>query len=154
MAGAGKGSAAFRDTIKAWLDGRAATDEFFARSYENPDKSFDACIDYILTTVKSSGCNGFTDDEIFGMALHYYDEEDPGKIQHGISAQCVVNHRVELTEAEIAEAKQKALDKITEDEVKKEKEAKKRAAEKLREKAEEKRKQLEAEGQFSLFGED
>ncbi len=26
--------------------------------------------------VRQSGCNGFADEEIYSMALHYYDEED------------------------------------------------------------------------------
>lgn len=35
------------------------------------------CVLYILNQVKSSGRSGFSDAEIFGMAKHYYDEEDP-----------------------------------------------------------------------------
>ena len=37
-----------------------------------PTKNIDNCITYILNQVKKSGCCGFSDDEIFGMALHYY----------------------------------------------------------------------------------
>ena len=36
----------------------------------------DDCITYILNTVKASGMQGFADADIFGMAVHYYDEDD------------------------------------------------------------------------------
>lgn len=70
-----KTSDAFKNTIQSYLEGRAATDELFAISFAKEDKTIDNCINYILTTVQKSGCNGFTDDEVFGMAVHYYDED-------------------------------------------------------------------------------
>ena len=102
-----KGTEKFKETIKAYLDKLAESGDF-ALSYANPNKNLDECVDYILTQVKSSGCAGFTDDEIFGMAVHYYDEENPGGIEKGIGGQVVVNHHVELTEEEREEAKRKA----------------------------------------------
>ena len=67
-----KASERFKEVIKAYLDKEAAKDEYFALCYENPAKSLDECVDYILTTVKESGCAGFDDPEIYGMAVHYY----------------------------------------------------------------------------------
>ena len=146
-----KGTEKFKETIKAYLDKLAESGDF-ALSYANPNKNLDECIDYILTQVKSSGCAGFTDDEIFGMAVHYYDEENPGEIKKGIGGQVVVNHHVELTEEEREDAKRKALDKITEEEVRKikekerkEKERKAKEAEAARVRAEEQRKKYETE---------
>lgn len=106
-----KGSEKFKQVIKQYLDARAETDELFKEKYLNEKKNIDDCITYILNTVKKSGCCGFDDDEIFGIAIHYYDEE---KIDIGGSIGCnvVVNHRVELTEKEIAEAKEDAIKKI------------------------------------------
>lgn len=103
-----KGTEKFKETIKAYLDKLAGSGDF-ALSYANPNKSLDECIDYILTQVKSSGCAGFTDEEIYGMAVHYYDEENPGEIKRGLGGQVVVNHHVELTEEEVEEARRKAL---------------------------------------------
>ncbi len=50
---------------------------------------------------------GFDDDEIYGMAVHYYDEDnlDAGK---KINCKVVVNHVVELTEKEKQDLKDKA----------------------------------------------
>jgi len=89
----------FKHTIQEYLDVRAKTDELFAKAYAKPNKSIDECITYILNEVQRSGCNGFDDDEIYGMAVHYYDEDnlDAGK---KINCKVVVNHVVELTEKE------------------------------------------------------
>ena len=92
----------FKRTIQAYLEQYSTTDELFAESLKKPSKNIDDCITYILNTVQKSGCNGFEDDEIFNMAIHYYDED---KIEVGkpISGKVVVNHQVEITEAEKAE---------------------------------------------------
>ena len=84
---------------------------------------------YILNTVQKTGCNGFTDDEVYGMAVHYYDEEsiDIGK---EISCRVAVNHTVELTDEEKQEARQKAIDQYQDDIRKKELERKQKKQEK------------------------
>ena len=99
----------FKNTIKSYLDNRAQEDPLFAEKYANEKKNIDDCANYILNEVQKSDCNGFTDDEVYGMAVHYYDEEsiDIGK---EISCRVAVNHTVELTEVEKQEARQKAID--------------------------------------------
>lgn len=106
-----KTSDSFREAIKKHLDGVAGTDELFKAKYENPTKNIEDCVTYILNTVQKSGCNGFEDDEIYGMAMHYYDEANI-EVGGKIDVQVVVNHTVELTEEEKVEAKQKALDDL------------------------------------------
>jgi hypothetical protein len=103
-----KSTDTFKKTIKEHLDSIAANDPAFADKMQNPEKNIDDCITYILNTVKNSGAVGFADEEIFGMAMHYYDEE---KVEIGkpIQAKVVVNHAVDLSEEEIAQAKEKAM---------------------------------------------
>lgn len=62
--------------------------------------------------------NGFEDDEIYSMAMHYYDEEE---IEAGkpINCRVVVNHTVELTEEEKKEARQHALRQYEQEELRK-----------------------------------
>ena len=55
-----------------YLEQRAAEDALFAKNYRNPAKNIDDCVTYILNYVQKSGCNGFTDGEIYGQAVHYY----------------------------------------------------------------------------------
>ena len=69
-------TAHFKRTIQAYLEQRAAEDRLFAEAYRKDGKNIDDCITYILNSVKASGCNGFTDGEIYSMAVHYYDEDD------------------------------------------------------------------------------
>ena len=69
----GKGTDTFKTAIQNYLEYRAATDELFAPLFANPNKSIDECCKYIICEVHKSGMNGFDDDEIFGMAVHYYD---------------------------------------------------------------------------------
>ena len=91
-----KGTDHFKRTIQMYLEQRAAEDELFAKNYHNPAKNIDDCITYILNYVQKSGCNGFSDGEIYGQAVHYYDENE---IEVGKPLQCqiAVNHVVELT---------------------------------------------------------
>ncbi len=103
-----KVSAPFKNAIQSYLEQRAEYDELFARSYRNPLKNIEDCMTYILNYVQKSGCNGFDDDEIFGQAVHYYDEADI-EIGKPIDCKVVVNHHVELTEEEKAQARKDAI---------------------------------------------
>lgn len=85
------------------------TDDLFAPRYANPAKNIDDCITYILNEVQRSGINGFDDDEIYSMAMHYYDEDDI-EIGKPISCKVMVNHHVELTEEEKQNARRKAIE--------------------------------------------
>lgn len=102
-----KGTENFKRTIQAYLEERAKVDDLFAKSYAKPNKNIDDCITFILNEVHKSGCNGFEDDEIFGMAVHYYDEDNLS-VGEKISCEVVVNHKVELSEEEKQELKEKA----------------------------------------------
>ena len=84
------------------------TDPLFAPNLQKPNKSIEECITYILSEVQKSGCNGFDDDEIYSMAVHYYDEDDI-EVGKAVNCQVMVNHVVELTEEEKAEARKQAI---------------------------------------------
>lgn len=112
-----KGTEHFTRTIAEYLNQRAMTDPLFAPNLLKPNKNIEECITYILNEVQKSGCNGFDDDDellrawlekIFSMAVHYYDEDDV-EVGKAISCQVAVNHIVELTEEEKAEARQEAI---------------------------------------------
>lgn len=104
----------FKKIIKEYLDKRASSDELFAIKYANKIKNIDDCITYILNTVKQSGVNGFADEEIFSMAVHYYDEENID-VGDKITARVVVNHSIELTNEEKEKAREDAIKKYHDD---------------------------------------
>lgn len=86
-----KASDSFTKTITEHLESVAAADPLFAKTYAKENKSITECINYILNTVQKSGCNGFADEEIYAMAIHYYDEDDIKNVK-SIQCKVVVNH--------------------------------------------------------------
>lgn len=80
----------FQDCIKKYLEQRASQDAQFAESYGKPGKSLEECCKYIMQEVKKLadknaeatvkmkqgvGC-AIPDEVVFGLAVHYYDEDD------------------------------------------------------------------------------
>lgn len=135
----------FQRVIKEYLDKRAAEDELFAKDYQKPGKNIGECCDFIVSEVGKSGRQGFADEEVFGLAVHYYNEE---KVEI-TKRQCTVV-------VNLSDQTKEQLEKKAEEEYKQSKIAelrKKEAAEKerLRKKAEVQRKKDESAGQLSLF---
>lgn len=102
------GTEQFTRTIAEYLNQRASTDPLFAPNLSKPHKNIEDCISYILQQVQQSGCNGFEDDEIYSMAVHYYDEDDL-EVGSRVACNVVVNHTIVLTEEEKAEARKQAI---------------------------------------------
>lgn len=98
----------FKQTIKTYLDERAKNDELFAVSYAKENKNMDDCVTFILNQVKRSKSMGLTDEEVYSLAVHFFDEDDI-EIGNSIACNVIVNHTVELTEEEKAKARQEAL---------------------------------------------
>lgn len=111
-----KGTRAFTDTIRQYLENMAENDALFAVKFANPSKSVSDCVTYIINQVKKSGCNGFTDDEIFGWATHYFEEAEI-EVGEPINCHVVVNHTVELTEEEKAQARLDAMERLRQEEM-------------------------------------
>lgn len=129
-----KASDGFKKTIENYLRVRANTDEQFRERFEDKKKSIDECINFIFNTVKASGCNGFDDEEIYGMAVHYYDEDNiPASYLKKVRGNVVVNHRAELTAKEKAELEKKAKEEYYQECLKKQREQMKPKARKIAE---------------------
>lgn len=108
-----KGSKQFKKVIETHLKTRAANDELFAKTFAKENKNIDDCVSYILDEVQKSGLNGFTDDQVFDMAVHYYDEDDLKVSNKEIeNIQVVVNRPAKLSEEEISDAKVAAKERI------------------------------------------
>ncbi len=104
----------FEKTIKAYLDGVAKEDEAFRAKYEAKlkadDKSITNCCNYICGWVKHQKRQGYTDEEIYGQALHYYDEADVKVTGSQGSCTVVVNHAIELSDSEKRKARKAAVE--------------------------------------------
>ena len=108
------GSEHFKKTIQTYLEKRAGSDTLFAVSFRKPAKNLDDCITYILNEVRKLNVNGLTDDEVYSLAVHYYDEDDI-EVGNPVGCQVVVNHTVELTEEEKEQAKRDAIQRAQEE---------------------------------------
>ena len=97
-----KGTEHFKEIIKGYLNQRAKEDELFRAKYETTTRTMDDVVTFILNEVKNSGCCGFSDSEIYSMAVHAIDEPEL-EIGNPLSCNVVVNHHIELTEEEKTE---------------------------------------------------
>ena len=117
----------FKETIKNHLEQRAATDQLFAETYKKENKNIDECCNYVMKCARDNGFAGYSDDEVFGWAIHYYDEDDLKNIPP-VWGRVVINKSIDLTEEEKAKAKENAMDLVMEEA---KEEAKKELSEKI-----------------------
>lgn len=147
----------FENAIKEYLDARAKEDVKFAEKYSNGKKSIEECCRFILGEMKkkaAGGMYGATDAEVFGLAVHYYDEEDV-KVEKNVSAEVVINR--EMTEEEklqLERIKDTEKKRIEEDNRRREELRKRTAEDKKRKEQERKKKEQEEEGLLFLFDEE
>lgn len=68
----------FEKIIKDYIESACKTDEVLAGKYEKSGKDIEGCCKYIKSEARKQAKNGFAaikDDEVFGWAVHYFDEE-------------------------------------------------------------------------------
>ncbi|MBF4484410.1 PcfK-like family protein [Flavobacterium sp. CSZ] len=109
-----KTSKEFKEAIQNYLEKRAAEDELFAVTYKKENKSLEECCNYIMNCAQSGGCGGYSDNEVFGWAVHYYDEDDIKNIK-SVSGKVIVNHSVELSEEDKAKAVEQGMERAIEE---------------------------------------
>lgn len=135
--------------IKNYLDERAKNDELFAKAYAKPNKSIDECYKYILGEARKKGTAvGMSHEEVYGLAVHYYDEDDikinpvSGYVQASASDDEEENVKeVRLTAEEEKQAREEAIHRLAEEQYQKMKKRPQRA----------RREENESVQQMSLF---
>jgi carbamate kinase len=113
----------FQLAIKSYLDELSLIDEQFAAKYRSEEKSIEKCCAFIISEMKKLAQNnvmGATDDEVYGLALHYYLEDKlDADLQFTNNVLVVSNQFVDLTEEEKAEAKKAAIAQYQKEELQK-----------------------------------
>lgn len=109
-----KASTGFKEAISSHLEEVAAKDPLFAETLKKPGKNIDDCLTYIMNQAKNNGCAGYSDQEVFGWAKHYYDEDDI-KVGSKISGKVIINRSVELSEEDKAAAFEQAMAELREE---------------------------------------
>ena len=109
----------FKEAIKSYLDERAGTDELFAKSYAKENKNLDECCSYIMGEARKRGnAVAMSDTEVFGLAVHYYDEDDIKVNKLPAAARAVASassQSVKLTEEAKKKAREEAIKRLTEE---------------------------------------
>lgn len=114
----GKVNQSFKMAIQSYLEKKAKEDSLFAVTYAKDNKNLDECCDYIIGEARKRGGNAvaMTDDEVFGIAIHYYDEDDikvnklPKSVRTSVSSP-----KVKLTEEDEKKAREEAIRRLTEE---------------------------------------
>ena len=102
----------FEQTIKDYLDDRATKDPLFRPVYEQEGKSIKECAKFIYGQVKESGRTGFNDEEIYGMAVHYYQEKV--EVSDVSKPDVIINRSIELTDEEKEQLRQRLVEEAIE----------------------------------------
>lgn len=85
-------SPGFKAAINNYLQAAASNDSLFAETLKKVNKNIDECCTYIVNEVQrlhKSKAVAMADDEVFKMAVHYYDED---AIKVGASVRASANH--------------------------------------------------------------
>jgi hypothetical protein len=109
----------FKEAIKSYLDERARTDELFAKSYAKENKNLDECCSYIMGEARKRGnAVAMSDTEVFGLVVHYYDEDGIKVNKLPAAARAVASassQSVKLTEEDKKRAREEAIKRLTEE---------------------------------------
>ena len=65
--------------LREYLESRAKRDAHFKEMYESPKKNIENCVQYVKECAQKAAVNGASfcdDDEVYGWAVHYYNEPD------------------------------------------------------------------------------
>lgn len=71
--------ASFEETLKIYLDEYAKNDKAFAEKYNGSGKTVGGCAKWIMAEARKNavnGCCAWADAEVYGKAVHYFDEDD------------------------------------------------------------------------------
>ena len=86
---------------------------------QKENKSLKECISYIIQQAEKlaeNRCAFMTDEQVYGLAVHYYDEDDI-EVDKVAGCNVVVNHVVELSEEEKKQARQEAIKQYRQEEL-------------------------------------
>jgi len=113
MANEMKSSNAVMEVVRNYMEERCASDPILAIKYANPAKSLEKALNYVAYEVQKSGLTIMDSDSVFGLILHYYDEN----LADVPNVNCKIAVAKELTDTERAEAKEQAMEQYKEEQL-------------------------------------
>ena len=111
----------FQNVIRDYLDQLAEIDAEFAEKYRVKENQIEQCCAYIISEMHNLAQNNVIGvDEVYGLAIHYYLEDDlEVNIQSYNQVLIMSNQFVELSEEEKAEARKEAFKQYQAEELRK-----------------------------------
>jgi hypothetical protein len=106
----------FKEVISDFLRLHSLENESFKNHLKKESKNIDDCIKYIYGAVKESGRNGFTDKEIYNLAIHYYVEDDV-KVGSATPSHMIINQEIKFSKAEKEQIKAEARERLIKEEM-------------------------------------
>ncbi|WP_183560604.1 PcfK-like family protein [Mucilaginibacter sp. SP1R1] len=97
-------SPGFKAAINNYLQAAASKDSLFAETLKKVNKNIDECCTYIINEVQKlhkSKAIAMADEEVFAMAVHYYDEDS---IVVGAPVRAAANHSSDSTKEKMVKA--------------------------------------------------
>lgn len=113
MANEMKSSNAVMDVVRNYMEERCASDPILAIKYANPAKSLEKALNFVAHEVQKSGLTIMDSDSVFGLILHFYDEN----LEDVPNVNCKIAVAKELTDTERAEAKEQAMEQYKEEQL-------------------------------------
>jgi hypothetical protein len=98
-------------------------DPLFQQKLDQENKNIDDCVTFILNHVQKSQQIGFSDEEVFKLARHYYDEENIDLGKPVTMQEIKVNESLMPSKEEIEEAKKEARERLIKEEMQKRRKA-------------------------------
>ena len=108
-----KSSNAVMDVVRNYMEERCASDPILAIKYANPAKSLEKALNFVAHEVQKSGLTIMDSDSVFGLILHYYDEN----LEDVPNVNCKIAVAKELTDTERAEAKEQAMEQYKDEQL-------------------------------------
>lgn len=108
-----KSSNAVMEVVRNYMEERCASDPILAIKYANPAKSLEKALNFVAHEVQKSGLTIMDSDSVFGLILHYYDEN----LEDVPNVNCKIAVAKELTDTERAEAKEQAMEQYKEEQL-------------------------------------
>ncbi len=99
--------------VRNYMEERCASDPILAIKYADPKKSIEKALNYVAHEVQKSGLTIMDSESVFGLILHYYDEN----LEDIPDVNCKIAVAKELTDTEKAEAKEQAKEQYREEQL-------------------------------------
>jgi hypothetical protein len=99
----------FVEVIREYLEKRSEKDALFSEKYKSSKKTVEQCCDYIISEARKRGSRAVVicHEEVFGMAVHFFDEDGIQPVEPAVDTSVIVPERKPAEKKETVESSKK-----------------------------------------------